>query len=161
MISISNKTLSLVTKITIGILILYSIAFLSYRAVNYFKTTFEKQKIQQELQLKKDEVESVIKQTQFNKNRLVQLNKSYMTKDEIAVKIKDIFKRMSVFDYELNYLDSKKMCIDRHILIVQVNSQSQNGQKAAEGILSFIGNTKKSDKSDKIYFVDYVSKIKE
>lgn len=161
MISISNKTLSLVAKITIALLILYSVVFLSYRAVNYFKTTFEKQKIQQELQLKKDEVQSVIKQTQFNKNRLIQLNKSYMTKDEIAVKIKDIFKRMSVFDYELNYLDSKKMCIDRHILIVQVNSQSQNGQKAAEGILSFIGNTKKSDKSDNIYFVDYISKVKE
>ena len=53
---------------------------------------------------------------------------------------------MSVLDYELKYLDSKKMCIDRHIIVAQVSAQSENGLKAAEGILSYIGKIKKHDK---------------
>ena len=38
---------------------------------------------------------------------------------------------------------------------------SENGLKAAEGILSYIGKIKKHDKNDTIYFVDYISTPKE
>ena len=68
---------------------------------------------------------------------------------------------MSLLDYQLNYLDAKKMCIDRHIIIAQVSAQSENGLKAAEGILSYIGKIKKHDKNGTIYFVDYISIAKE
>lgn len=67
---------------------------------------------------------------------------------------------MSLFDYQLNYIDAKKMCIDRYVLVVGVNAQSENGEKAAQGILSYLGNTKESETSNGIYFVDYVMKAK-
>jgi hypothetical protein len=68
---------------------------------------------------------------------------------------------MSILDYNLRYIDAKQMCIDRHILVTQVSSASEDGLKAALGILSYLGSIKKSDTNDTIYFVDYISKPKE
>ena len=68
---------------------------------------------------------------------------------------------MSVLDYEIKYLDSKKMCLDRYLIVTQVSAQSERGLQAAEGILSYIGDIKKSEKNDSIYFVDYISKARE
>ena len=54
---------------------------------------------------------------------------------------------------------SEKRIISK--LIKQVSAQSEDGLKAAEGILGYIGNIKKSDNNATIYFVDYISKPKE
>lgn len=161
MISISNKKLSKISKVVFAVLISYSLLFIFYRAIEYYKVYFEKQELTMQLQIKKNETENLKKGIELEKKRKESLEQSYMTKEEIDNKVKDIFSRMSIFDYELNYLDSKKMCIDRYVLVVNVNTQSENGKKAAEGILSYIGEVKKSDKEESIYYVDYLTKPKE
>lgn len=161
MISISNKNLSKISKIALVFIIGYSVFFIFYRAIEYYKIYFEKEELVAQLQIKKNETDSYKRGIDLAKKRKEDIEKNYMTKNEIETKVKDIFSRMSIFDYELNYLDSKKMCIDRYILVVNVSSQSENGKKAAEGILSYIGEVKKSDKEESIYYVDYISKSKE
>lgn len=161
MISISQKRMGFITKMTLSILIIYTIFFVAYRVTTYYKIFNEKERLTIELQKSRSQTDSLKAQVENSKKKLVDLEKSYMTKEEIETKVKDIFQRMSLFDYQLNYLDSKKMCIDRHILVVGVAAQSEDGLKAAEGILSYIGKIKKSDSSNEIYFVDYVSKAKE
>lgn len=68
---------------------------------------------------------------------------------------------MSILDYNLKFVDSKKMCIDRYVIIAEVSAQSEDGLQAAEGILSFLGAIKKSDNNDSIYYIDYTSKPRE
>ena len=76
-------------------------------------------------------------------------------------KIKDIYKRMSVLDYNLKFLNSKKMCIDNYIIVTQLTARSKEGLKAGEGILSYLGQMKKSESNNTIYFVNYISKPKD
>lgn len=161
MISISNKRLSKVSKLILVVIIGYSSVFMLYRAITYYKIYFEKEELLAQIQIKKNETDSFKRGIDLVKKKKIDLEKSYMTKEEIDTKIKDIFSRMSIFDYELNFLDSKKMCIDRYVLVVNVNAQSDNGKKAAEGILSYIGELKQSDKDATIYYVDYLSKPRE
>jgi hypothetical protein len=161
MISISQKKMGFITKMSLSILSIYTIFFVAYRVTTYYNILNEKERLTLELKKTKAEGESLKAQIENSKKKLANLEKSYMTKEEIETKVKDIFQRMSLFDYQLTYLDSKKMCIDRHILVVGVSAQSKDGLKAAEGILSYIGEIKKSDSSDKIYFVDYITKAKE
>jgi hypothetical protein len=160
MISISNKRISLISKITISILILYILAFFSHRVITYYKVYFEKEALTNDLQLKMNETASLKRKVENSKKKVDDIEKSYITKEELEPKVKEIFQRMSILDYDLKFLDAQKMCIDRFIIISQVNTQSEDGLKAAEGILGYIGNIKKSDKNDTIYFVDYISKPK-
>lgn len=161
MISISNKRLSKVSKLILVVIIGYSSVFMLYRAITYYKIYFEKEELLAEIQIKRNETDSLKRGIELVKKKKTDLEKSYMTKEEIDTKIKDIFSRMSIFDYELNFIDSKKMCIDRYVLVVNVNAQSDNGKRAAEGILSYIGELKQSDKDATIYYVDYLSKPRE
>jgi len=158
MISISKKTVSFVTKLGIGILAIYSVGFLLYKIGAYYKTYNEKEKLLQELQIKKNETSSLKRQIKLNEERIADIKNSYISKEELEVKIKDIFQRMSVFDYNLKFLDSKRMCIDRYILITQLTHSSENGKKAGEGILSYIGEIKQSDKNETLYYIDYITK---
>lgn len=161
MISLSSKTVSKITKIGLAVVFVYSAGFLFYKTVNYYQTYQKKEEILKELQMRKNETNSLKRKIELNKNRIETLKKQYITKDELDVKIRDIFKRMSVLDYNLKFLDSKKMCIDRYIIVTQLTAQSEKGIKAGEGILSYIGKMKKSDKTPSIYFVDYTTKQKE
>ena len=161
MISISNKKLSLISKTTIIVLILYTLGFISYRAISYYKIYFEKEALTNDLQLKKNETNSLKRLADNSKKKIDDIEKSYITKEELEPKVKEIFKRMSILDYELKYLDAQKMCLDRFIIVSQVTAQSEDGLKAAEGILGYIGKIKKSEKNSTIYFVDYISKPKE
>ena len=68
---------------------------------------------------------------------------------------------MSLLDYQIDYMDSKKICIDRYVLITKVNYESENGKQAVEGILNFIGETVQSEGNDKLYFVDYIAQPKD
>jgi hypothetical protein len=160
MISISNKRISLISKITISVLILYILAFFSHRIVTYYKVYFEKEALINDLQLKRNETNSLKRQVENSKKKVDNLEKSYITKEELEPKVKEIFQRMSILDYDLKYVDAQKMCIDRFIIVSQVSAQSEEGLKAAEGILGYIGNIKKSDNNATIYFVDYISKPK-
>lgn len=161
MISLSNKVIINVSKIVITTLVIYSILYISFKAMNYYKSYYEKEKLTSELQVKREETTSLKAKVNEAKKRIENLEKSYISKQELESKVKEIFKRMSLADYQLNYLDSKKMCIDRYIIITRVHTQSENGLKAAEGILSYLGEIKKSDKDESLYFVNYISKAKE
>lgn len=161
MISISSKTVSFITKIGLSILGIYSIGFFVYKTAIYYKIAAEKEKLEIVLQEKRAETDRLKNEVDSSKKKMENLEKQYITKEELEIKVKDIFNRMSLLDYQLNYLDAKKMCIDRHIIIAQVTAQSENGLKAAEGILSYIGKIKKHDTNDSIYFVDYISTPKE
>ncbi|QKF65743.1 hypothetical protein AVENP_0163 [Arcobacter venerupis] len=161
MISISNKTLSRITKICIFVLITYSVGFLIYKTILYFKISFEKDNLTIVLEEKKAQTDNLKKQVELSKKKIEIVEKEYINKEELETKVKDIFSRMSVFDYQLKYLDSKKMCVDRYLIVTQVTAQSENGLQAALGILSYIGKIKKHDQNETIYFVDYISTPKE
>ena len=161
MISISNKKLSLISKTTIIVLILYTLGFISFRAISYYKIYIEKEALTNDLQLKRNETASLKRLVDNSKKKIEDIEKLYITKEELEPKVKEIFQRMSILDYELKYVDAQKMCLDRFIIVSQVTAQSENGLKAAEGILGYIGNIKKSDNNATIYFVDYISKPKE
>lgn len=161
MISISNKTVSYISKIGLSILGVYVIGFLAYKTIIYYKIANEKEKLEIVLQEKRNETNNLKNNVELSKKKIETLEKQYITKEELEIKVKDIFSRMSVLDYELKYLDSKKMCIDRHIIVVDLSAQSEGGLRAAQGILEYIGEIKKHETNDSIYFVNYISTPKE
>ena len=161
MISINNKKFKFIVKIGIFICIAYLIGFFFFKLASFFQIMFEKDKLTKELQMKKQETISFKRQVVKRQTKIKEVESSYIKKEEIDTRVKDIFKRMSVFDYNLKYLNSKKMCIDNYILVAQLTSRSEDGLKAGEGILSYLGEIKKSDKNNTIYFVNYISKPKD
>ena len=161
MISISNKTVSYISKIGLSILGVYVIGFLAYKTIIYYKIANEKEQLEIVLQEKRNETNNLKSNVELSKKKIETLEKQYITKEELEIKVKDIFSRMSVLDYELKYLDSKKMCIDRYIIVVDLSAQSEGGLRAAQGILEYIGEIKKHETNDSIYFVNYISTPKE
>ena len=161
MISISNKTVSYISRIGLLILAVYTIIFLSYKTIIYYKIKIEKEQLEIVLQEKRVETNSLKSKVDASKNKIETVEKQYISKEELETRVKEIFERMSVLDYEIKYLDSKKMCLDRYLIVTQVSAQSEKGLQAAEGILSYIGDIKKSEKNESIYFVDYISKARE
>ena len=161
MISISNKTVSYISRIGLTILGVYTLGFLSYKTIIYYKIAFEKEKLEIVLQEKRVETNSLKSKVEASKNKIETVEKQYISKEELEKRVKEIFERMSILDYEIKYLDSKKMCLDRYIIVTQISAQSEKGLQAAEGILSYIGDIKKSEKNESIYFVDYISKARE
>ena len=161
MISISNKTVSYISKIGLSILGVYVIGFLAYKTIIYYKIANEKEKLEIVLQEKRNETNNLKNNVELSKKKIETLEKQYITKEELEIKVKDIFSRMSVLDYELKYLDSKKMCIDRYIIVVDLSAQSEGGLRAAQGILEYIGEIKKHETNDSIFFVNYISTPKE
>lgn len=161
MISIANKTVSYISKVGLTILVGYTILFLAYKTIIYYKIAIEKEQLEVVLQEKRVETNNLKSKVEASKNKIEAVEKQYITKEELETKVKDIFGRMSILDYEIKYLDSKKMCLDRYLIVTQVSAETEKGLQAAEGILSYIGKIKKSEKNDSIYFVDYVSKARE
>lgn len=161
MISISNKTVSYISKIGLSILGVYVIGFLAYKTIIYYKIANEKEQLEIVLQEKRNETNNLKNNVELSKKKIETLEKQYITKEELEIKVKDIFSRMSVLDYELKYLDSKKMCIDRYIIVVDLSAQSEGGLRAAQGILEYIGEIKKHETNDSIYFVNYITTPKE
>lgn len=161
MISIANKTVAYISKVGLTILAGYTILFLAYKTIIYYKIAIEKEQLELVLQEKRLETNNLKSKVEASKNKTEAVEKQYISKEELETRVKDIFERMSILDYEIKYLDSKKMCIDRYLIVTQISAQSEKGLQAAEGILSYIGNVKKSEKNDSIYFVDYISKARE
>lgn len=160
MISISKKTIKKLTKIGLVALLGYTAYFTLAKASRHYKNYNEKNDLMQKITIKKNKINALKKQkTELEENKK-RLKAQYITKAQLAKKVKDIFKRMSLLDYNLKYIDSKQLCLDRYIIVAQLVAQSANGKKAGEGILSYLGETKKSKKNDTIYFVDYITKAK-
>lgn len=161
MISINNKRFKLIIKVGLIIFVAYVIGFFFFKLASFFKIVYEKEKLTKELQIKKQETLSLKRKVVNKKEKMKEIESSYIKKEELDSKIKDIYKRMSVLDYNLKYLNSKKMCIDNYIIVTQLTARSEKGLKAGEGILSYLGEMRKSEKNDTIYFVNYISKPKD
>lgn len=160
MISISNKNMSLFVKLGLIIITIYILGFIAFKAASYYRTIYQKEVLTKELNEKKLQTSSLKQKVKEMKEKTQLVKDSYITKDELEIKVKDIFKRYSLLDYDLKYLDAKEMCVDRYILVTQLVASSEKGLKAGEGILSYIGSMKKSESNETIYFIDYVSKQK-
>ena len=50
MISVSNKTVSYISKIGLTVLVIYTVGFFAYKTVMYYKIAFEKEKLEIVLQ---------------------------------------------------------------------------------------------------------------
>ncbi|MDX4036568.1 hypothetical protein, partial [Aliarcobacter skirrowii] len=64
-------------------------------------------------------------------------------------------------DYNLSLIDTKQMCIDRYMLIVDLESTTELGKIAGKKILEYLGEVKQRDEFENIYFVDYIQKPRE
>ena len=160
MISVNKKTIKSINKIGIYIVLLYSLGFLVYKGMIYIQSLNEKEQLTSSLEKQKKETNLIKEKIILSDNKIKALEANYITTEELETKIKDIYTRMSVFDYNLKYLNIKKMCIDRHIIVSQLTSESENGLKAGYGVLTYIGNVQRSEKNDSIFFVDYIASPK-
>jgi cell division protein FtsB len=161
MISISKKRFKQVVKLSLILLVLYVIGFAFFQVANFYKISYEKDKLSDKIKVKQSETIKLKTKISKLKKEMIDTNNKYIKKDELDKKIKDIFERMSILDYNLKYLSSKKVCVDNYILVAQLTSNNENGIRAGEGILSYLGEMKKHNKNNTIYFVNYISKAKE
>lgn len=161
MISINNKRFKLIVKVGLFIFVAYIIGFFFFKIASFFKLVYQKEQLTKELQIKKQETLSLKRRVENIKDKMLEVESKYIKKEELDNKIKDIYERMSVLDYDLKFLNSKKMCVDNYIIVTQLTAKSEKGLKAGEGILSYLGEMKKSEKNNTIYFVNYISKSKD
>lgn len=160
MISISSNKLKHFSKIILMFLFLYILGFAVLKAATYYQTLKKKEALTLTLQEKKTEFVYLKNEVKKVKEDTQKVKDSYISKDDLAKKISTIFERMSILDYNLRYLDSKQMCVDRYILIAQLTAQSEMGVKAGESILSYLGEVKKSDTEESLYYINYIAKPK-
>lgn len=161
MISVSSKSLKNISKVIIIGLLIYSALYLAGTLKDYYDAYKEKERLTNELQFKRDETTLVKQRINKTKENIEKVENSYLKQEEVEIKVKEIFKRVSLLDYQIDFLDSKKMCIDRYILISRISYESDNGRQAATGILNFLGKSLQSDSDENLYFVDYIAKPKD
>jgi cell division protein FtsB len=158
MISLHNRVVSRITKIVLVAVIVYTSLFIFYKTISYYQAKSQKEELVRDIEIQKNETEVLKSKVNEVKNKIENLEKIYIQKEELEGKIKDIFQRMSFVDFQLNYVDAKKMCVDRYIIVARANYQSEQGLKAVEGILSYLGEIRKSEQDENLYFVNYITK---
>lgn len=158
MISIHPKLVSKITKLVLIGLAIYTMLFILFKAISYFQSVKQKENLVRDIQIQKEQTDILKNRVNEVKKKIENLEKVYIQKEELEVKIKDIFQRMSFIDFQLNYIDTRKMCVDRYIIVARADYQSEKGLKAVEGILSYLGEIKKSENDENLYFVNYIAK---
>lgn len=158
MISVHSKLVSRITKTLLIGLTTYTVLFILFKAIIYFQSVKQKENLVRDIQIQKEQTEIIKNKVNEVKKKIENLEKIYVQKEELENKIKDIFQRMSLLDYQLNYVDARKMCVDRYIIVARADYQSEKGLKAIEGILSYLGEIKKSENDENLYFVNYIAK---
>lgn len=161
MISVSSKSLKNITKTVVIGVFAYSILYLAGTLKEYYDAYKEKERLTNELQIKRDETALVKQRINKTKENIEKVENSYLKQEEVEEKVKEIYKRVSLLDYQIDFLDSKKMCIDRYVLISRISYESDNGKQAATGILNFLGKSLQSEADENLYFVDYIAKPKD
>ena len=158
MISISNNSLKKYSKIIVLGMFVYSFFFMTSSIIEYYQSYKDKERLTNELQLKREETSSLKQKITNLKEKTKKVQESYIAQDELRTRVAEIFDRVSLLDYQLKLLDTKPMCIDRHILVVSLFANSEDGYKAGEGILNYLGTTAKSSSEENLYFVNYITK---
>lgn len=158
MISISDNSLKKVAKYVVIAVVAYTIVFMTSTVVEYYKAYKDKEILTNELQQKRDETTALKQKINSLKDKIKVVQEGYIKEDEIRVRVAEIFDRVSLLDYQLKLLDVKNECIDRHILVVKLYANSENGYKVGEGIFNYLGETVRSDQDENLYFINYISR---
>ncbi|MEJ5167762.1 MAG: hypothetical protein WHU93_01220 [Arcobacteraceae bacterium] len=158
MISISKNKLYKITKMGLGVLAVYTVGFLTVKTIAFIKYYYEKEKLTLEIKEKQERSVEMIQKIDNMKAKLDNIQKAYISQEELEQKLKGIFSRLSLSDYKLRFVTSTKLCVDRYAIMVELNATTSNGLKAGEGILSYLGKITKSKDKENIYFVDYIMK---
>ena len=160
MISIKKEKHKSLVKILFGLILVFILLFVikNVYIVVINKSKIEKLSADVSTQQKKND--DLIAKTKDLRQKISSVKSSYESTEKIEEKLNKIFQRMSVLDYNLVLLGTKKMCIDRHILVARLSAKTEDGQKAALGILNYLGTTKQSLKDESVYFVNYTSQTK-
>ena len=157
MISIKKDKNTKLIKLLFTILAVIIFLFIVKQSYISFVNKSKVESLKTQIELQKNSNDHLINKTKNFQRKTKETIESYATTEEIETRLKDIFKRMSILDYELILLTTKKMCIDRHVLVARLDYKNQNAKKAGLGILNYLGTTKQSLKDENVYFVDYIA----
>ena len=102
MISVSGKSLKNITKIVVIGVFTYSLLYLASTLKEYYETYIEKERLTIELQVRKDETLAVKEKINKTKEDIQKVENSYLKQDELANKVIEIFKRVSLLDYQID-----------------------------------------------------------
>ncbi|WP_199919680.1 hypothetical protein [Aliarcobacter skirrowii] len=141
--------------------LVYILFFFLISGFEYYKMYNEKVSLTKELDEKREVTNRIKDNIQNIKDKTNLVKSSYASKEEIDKKLKSIFNNFSLVDYNLSLIDTKQMCIDRYILIVDLESTTELGKIAGKKILEYLGEVKQRDEFENIYFVDYIQKPRE
>ncbi|AZL53826.1 hypothetical protein [Aliarcobacter skirrowii] len=161
MISLSKKRIIKISKLSIILFLVYILFFFLISGFEYYKMYNEKVSLTKELDEKREVTNRIKDNIQNIKDKTNLVKSSYASKEEIDKKLKSIFNNFSLVDYNLSLIDTKQMCIDRYILIVDLESTTELGKIAGKKILEYLGEVKQRDEFENIYFVDYIQKPRE
>jgi len=161
MISLSKKRIIKISKLSIILFLVYILFFFLISGFEYYKMYNEKVSLIKELDEKREVTNRIKDNIQNIKDKTNLVKSSYASKEEIDKKSKSIFNNFSLVDYNLSLIDTKQMCIDRYILIVDLESTTELGKIAGKKILEYLGEVKQRDEFENIYFVDYIQKPRE
>lgn len=161
MISLSKKRIIKISKLSTILFLVYILFFFLISGFEYYKMYNEKVSLTKELDEKREVTNRIKDNIQNIKDKTNLVKSSYASKEEIDKKLKSIFNNFSLVDYNLSLIDTKQMCIDRYILIVDLESTTELGKIAGKKILEYLGEVKQRDEFENIYFVDYIQKPRE
>lgn len=161
MISLSKKRIIKTSKLSIILFLVYILFFFLISGFEYYKMYNEKVSLTKELDEKREVTNRIKDNIQNIKDKTNLVKSSYASKEEIDNKLKSIFNNFSLVDYNLSLIDTKQMCIDRYMLIVDLESTTELGKIAGKKILEYLGEVKQRDEFENIYFVDYIQKPRE
>ncbi|MDX4060649.1 hypothetical protein Q6A89_09005 [Aliarcobacter skirrowii] len=161
MISLSKKRIIKISKLSIILFLVYILFFFLISGFEYYKMYNEKVSLIKELDEKREVTNRIKDNIQNIKDKTNLVKSSYASKEEIDNKLKSIFNNFSLVDYNLSLIDTKQMCIDRYMLIVDLESTTELGKIAGKKILEYLGEVKQRDEFENIYFVDYIQKPRE
>lgn len=160
MISFSKKTVKKSVIVSLVLFAIYSLAFFIFAGIEYYQTYNQKIELIKELEEKKvetnlikDNIEKISMKSKIVKSK-------YLDSKQLENKLKTVFKNYSLADYSLSLVDTKMMCIDRTMLIVNLEASSKEGLQAGVKILEYLGDVTRKDGFDTLYFVDYLQKAR-
>lgn len=157
MISIRKDKHKTYLKLLLFVLVSIIVLFIGKQTYINIANKKKIEDLKSKIEIQKSSNNQIVKKTKEFEKKTKDLLASYPTTEELESKLKEIFKRMSILDYELTLLATKKICIDRHVLVTALDYKTQNAKKAGLGILNYLGTVKQSDKDQSIYYIDYIA----
>ena len=155
MISIKNKNLFKLIKLVFIFLFGYSLVFFMQLFYITYQSSEKKDVLLNKIHVLKIEHTALKTNVHKEKGKITLIKKSYLSKEELERKISAIFLRLNFLDFEIVNLASRKMCINRYILINKIKAKDEKALKAAQHVLSFLGESVVSKNDSSIYYVNY------